>query len=105
MMDDFSSIIGAAHDNVQHDSSVKHVTGKAVYIDDITLTEKPSRKGNIIHIIEEILPGNSKVGNPEAKSSDGISMWLYLGLGLGWVGLLLMASIIWKVRMIFQSRQ
>ena len=35
MMDDFSSIIGAAHDNVQHDSSVKHVTGKAVYIDDM----------------------------------------------------------------------
>jgi len=35
MMDDSPSIIGAAHDNIQHDSSVKHVTGKALYVDDM----------------------------------------------------------------------
>ena len=34
-MDDSPSIIGAAHDNIQHDSSVKHVTGKALYVDDM----------------------------------------------------------------------
>ena len=30
-----NQIIGAAHDNVQHDSAVKHVTGEAIYIDDM----------------------------------------------------------------------
>ncbi len=37
MMDgiDTNAIIGAAHDKVKHDSAIKHVTGKAVYIDDL----------------------------------------------------------------------
>jgi xanthine dehydrogenase large subunit len=30
-----TNIVGAAHDHIQHDSSIKHVTGKAVYIDDM----------------------------------------------------------------------
>ena len=34
-MPDLTEIIGAAHDSIRHDSSVKHVTGKALYIDDI----------------------------------------------------------------------
>jgi len=34
-MVDANQIIGAAHDNVQHDSAVKHVTGEAIYIDDM----------------------------------------------------------------------
>ena len=35
MIDGTTSIVGAAHDHIQHDSSIKHVTGKAVYIDDM----------------------------------------------------------------------
>ncbi|MBT7276890.1 MAG: hypothetical protein HN886_10605, partial [Woeseiaceae bacterium] len=34
-MVDAKQIIGAAHDNVQHDSAVKHVTGEAIYVDDM----------------------------------------------------------------------
>ncbi|MBT5941271.1 MAG: xanthine dehydrogenase molybdopterin binding subunit, partial [Rhodospirillaceae bacterium] len=34
-MDGSQNIVGAAHDKVQHDSAVKHVTGKALYIDDM----------------------------------------------------------------------
>ena len=35
MIDTSTNIVGAAHDYIQHDSSIKHVTGKAVYIDDM----------------------------------------------------------------------
>ncbi len=35
MMDSGENIVGAAHDKIQHDSAVKHVTGEAVYIDDM----------------------------------------------------------------------
>ena len=34
-MMDGNAIIGAAHDKIQHDSAVKHVTGDAIYIDDM----------------------------------------------------------------------
>ena len=34
-MDGQSDIVGAAHDNVRHDSARKHVSGEAVYIDDM----------------------------------------------------------------------
>lgn len=34
-MDGNTDIIGAVHTNVQHDSAVKHVSGRAIYIDDI----------------------------------------------------------------------
>lgn len=34
-MDGSQNIVGAAHDKIQHDSAVKHVTGKALYIDDM----------------------------------------------------------------------
>ena len=32
---DGGDIRGAVHSNIRHDSAVKHVTGKAVYIDDM----------------------------------------------------------------------
>ena len=35
MIDTSTNIVGAAHDYIQHDSSIKHVTGKAIYIDDM----------------------------------------------------------------------
>ncbi len=38
-MKDNVSIIGAAHTNVNHDSAIKHVTGRADYTDDIALPE------------------------------------------------------------------
>ncbi|WP_170789245.1 xanthine dehydrogenase molybdopterin binding subunit [Ruegeria lacuscaerulensis] len=38
-MKDNVSIIGAPHTNVNHDSAVKHVTGRADYTDDIALPE------------------------------------------------------------------
>ena len=34
-MDGNTDIIGAVHTNVQHDSAVKHVSGRAIYIDDL----------------------------------------------------------------------
>lgn len=41
-MNGSSDIVGAVHDNIQHDSSVKHVTGEALYIDDM-----PSLSGSL----------------------------------------------------------
>ncbi|WP_298852175.1 xanthine dehydrogenase molybdopterin binding subunit [uncultured Ruegeria sp.] len=38
-MKDNVSIIGSAHTNVNHDSAIKHVTGRADYTDDIALPE------------------------------------------------------------------
>ncbi|WP_170381642.1 xanthine dehydrogenase molybdopterin binding subunit [Ruegeria atlantica] len=38
-MKDYVSIIGAAHTNVNHDSAIKHVTGRADYTDDIAQPE------------------------------------------------------------------
>ena len=35
MMDGRADIVGAAHANVRHDSARKHVTGEAIYIDDM----------------------------------------------------------------------
>ena len=34
------NITGAVHTNIQHDSAIKHVTGKAHYIDDLPLPEE-----------------------------------------------------------------
>ena len=34
------NITGAVHTKIQHDSAIKHVTGKAHYIDDLPLPEE-----------------------------------------------------------------
>lgn len=58
-MDVSNTIIGAAHDNIQHDSAVKHVTGEAIYIDDmpvlpdtleIVLVISPHAHANILSV-------------------------------------------------------
>jgi len=59
LMDVSNTIIGAAHDNIQHDSAVKHVTGEAIYIDDmpvlpdtleIVLVISPHAHANILSV-------------------------------------------------------
>ncbi len=58
-MMDGNTIVGAAHDKIQHDSAVKHVTGDAIYIDDmpvlpgtleLVLVISPHAHANIISI-------------------------------------------------------
>jgi xanthine dehydrogenase large subunit len=59
-MNTFPSVSGVAHDNVQHDSSVKHVTGKAVYIDDM-----PNLPGTL-----ELVLVTSPLAHANIKSID-----------------------------------
>lgn len=48
MMDGSSKIRGAVHSNLRHDSAVKHVTGRAVYIDDMP---EPSRMQHVALVL------------------------------------------------------
>jgi xanthine dehydrogenase large subunit len=60
-MDGSQNIVGAAHDKIQHDSAVKHVTGKAHYIDDM-----PSLPNTL-----EIVLVTSPFAHANIKSIDG----------------------------------
>ena len=62
-MDDAQNIVGAAHDKIQHDSAVKHVTGKALYIDDM-----PSLPNTL-----QIVLVTSPLAHANIKSIDGKS--------------------------------
>ena len=47
MMDGFEerqAIIGGAHAKVKHDSAARHVTGEAIFIDDIAQNLEPAKK-------------------------------------------------------------
>lgn len=59
-MDDNLGIIGGAHENIQHESAVKHVTGKAIYIDDM-----PNFPGSL-----EIVLVTSPFAHANIKSID-----------------------------------
>ena len=82
MIDTSTNIVGAAHDYIQHDSSIKHVTGKAVYIDDmpnlprtleLVLVTSPHAHANIRSIdksvalasngVAAIISGDDIIGN------------------------------------------
>ena len=83
MISGSANIIGAAHHSMQHDSSVKHVTGKAVFIDDMPTTselvahgktEKQVRKligaDELIYQDLDALRMSAHAGNPKITSFE-----------------------------------
>ncbi|MDP6257839.1 MAG: xanthine dehydrogenase molybdopterin binding subunit [Rhodospirillales bacterium] len=63
-MDGSQNIVGAAHDKIQHDSAVKHVTGKAIYIDDM-----PSLPGTLEIVLVTSPHAHARINSIDGKTA------------------------------------
>ena len=62
-----NDIIGGAHSKVKHDSAVRHVTGKAIYIDDI-----PDLPGTLEALFVTSPYAHARIVSIDSSSAQGI---------------------------------